>query len=344
MKDLLINDSPLLLINCWVPIKNTFIYINKFEDKELIMQQLLMEKDLNTSKLELYFITKDSEDKETAFVVYSVDLKSLRATFRDDFVKKLQESVSNKPIIDFDVVNTEEDCIEVLDSLKVNNLDKIKPFLNKLKAKDAVESNLDLNSIWGYVAVFTNKENKQINLFRKYQKVSGYKSKKQFAFKQGTLEVIEQKESLFLDFKADAIEIDGKMYVINRYYFHLLFAFQSAYKEYVENALDDLNNLKIIDNFDDFSKRCLSSNNLTKKLVKIIQEDRLKWLKENITKIPSVIEAYNLKVEIVDDKINFTKKSCNISDVMKLIMRCCVSDAVDGTKMFANTTKEVTYS
>jgi hypothetical protein len=296
--------------------------------------------DENT-EFELYFIKKNPKNEDNPFSSYHFELHQMRKDFRDNFIEKLQLKVTNKPVVNFDVVSYEEDSIEVLDSAQVNNLDKIKPILNKVVSSDAIDKKMDVNNIWGCVAILTNKDGKQMNIFRKYVKVSGFKAKKQYSIIGGKLTKVENKDSIFLDFDVDAIETDGKMYVANRYYFHLFFSFNSAYVRFVEKSLDDLKKEDVIENFDDFAERCLNSGNLTRKLVKVIEEDRLKWLNRNISKIPDVINEFNLKVKVENNKIIYTNKDCNISDVMKLITRCCVSDAVDGTKMFATSTKEV---
>ncbi|MFJ5791028.1 Kiwa anti-phage protein KwaB-like domain-containing protein [Lysinibacillus sp. NPDC093197] len=306
------------------------------------MQQILNKLNLEDSSIKLYFITKITESSITNYSSYTVDLNKQANNFRDDFLEKLQKDIENKPLNEFDVVSPEEDSIEYLPSTEVNNLSIIKSLLNPITSRPITDLDLILNDIWGYVAVLTLPDKKQVNIFRKYMKVSAYKAKAQFRLKNGQLEQIKPEQSIFLDFKTDSIEVDDKMYILNRYYFHIFFSFESAYVQFVEKALDDLSSLDIIENFGDFSKRCLSSGNLTKKLVTIIKENRLQWFKENIDKMPTMIKEYNLKVELQNNKIHFTKNGCKISDVMKLIMRCCVEDPVDGTKMFASRTKVVT--
>lgn len=305
------------------------------------MQEILSKLDLENSSIKLYFITKISDASVNNYASYTVDLNTQANKFREDFLEKLQESIENKPLNEFEIVTPEIDSIEFLNSAEVNNLSTIKSLLNPITAKPLTDLNLISDDIWGYIAVLTLPNKKQVNLFRKYVKVTAYKAKTQFRIKNGQLEKIKPEQSVFLDFKTDSIEIDNKMYVINRYYFHIFFAFDSAYVEFVEKALEDLRSVDAIENFDDFSKRCLSSGNLTKKLVTIIKEDRLKWFKENIDKMPQMVIDFDLKVKIQNNKIHFTNKDCKITDVMKLIMRCCVQDPVDGTKMIASRTKVV---
>lgn len=305
------------------------------------MQEILSKLDLENSSIKLYFITKISDASVNNYASYTVDLNTQANKFREDFLEKLQESIENKPLNEFEIVTPEIDSIEFLNSAEVNNLNTIKSLLNPITAKPLTDLNLISDDIWGYIAVLTLPNKKQVNLFRKYVKVTAYKAKTQFRIKNGQLEKIKPEQSVFLDFKTDSIEIDNKMYVINRYYFHIFFAFDSAYVEFVEKALEDLRSVDAIENFDDFSKRCLSSGNLTKKLVTIIKEDRLKWFKENIDKMPQMVIDFDLKVKIQNNKIHFTNKDCKITDVMKLIMRCCVQDPVDGTKMIASRTKVI---
>lgn len=305
------------------------------------MQEILSKLNLGNSSIKLYFITKITDNSVNKYASYTVDLNTQASKFREDFLRELQKSIENKQLNEFEIVTPEIDSIEFLNSAEVNNLSTIKSLLNPITAKPLTDLNLISDDIWGYIAVLTLPNKKQVNLFRKYVKVTAYKAKTQFKIKNGQLEKIKPEQSVFLDFKTDSIEIDNKMYVINRYYFHIFFAFDSAYVEFVEKALEDLRSVDAIENFDDFSKRCLSSGNLTKKLVTIIKDNRLKWFKENIDKMPQMVLDFDLKVKIQNNKIHFTNKDCRITDVMKLIMRCCVQDPVDGTKMIASRTKVV---
>lgn len=80
------------------------------------MQEILSKLDLENSSIKLYFITKISDASVNNYASYTVDLNTQANKFREDFLEKLQESIENKPLNEFEIVTPEIDSIEFLNS------------------------------------------------------------------------------------------------------------------------------------------------------------------------------------------------------------------------------------
>lgn len=289
---------------------------------------------------EIYYIIRTEEDGEYLYDSFHCNMPGLKGNLQNDYRKRVYDVIKGKNYEDFDVIGSQADSIEMLNSDKINNMKKIKAQLNKVSSRNASELNISVANIWGYVITYVNDKSKKLCLFRKFTLPKAFNEKRKLSIINGNLKEITD-EIFILDLNIDAIELAGKTYVINKYYFERLFSFDEEYVKCVETSMENLKNENIIENFDEFSMRCLESSNLVRKLVHVVKLDRLKWLKKNITGAKGVVAEYNLKVKIESDQIVYSKKDCNISDVMKLICGCCVKDAVDMHRYFASSVKEV---
>lgn len=291
-------------------------------------------------EFEIYYILREREEDENIYESFYCLMPGLKKDLEKNYKSAALEIIKKKGIVKFDVVVSEEDCIEVIQTNEVKNLKKILDKLNKIEAKVPSEIEVSLPDIWGYVITFINSDNKKLTLYRKFIYPKAFNERKKVSMIEGRLEEVD-KEIFTIDMCIDAMELDGITYITNKYYFEKFFEFNDEYRKCVEASLEDLKKEDIIENFDEFANRCLESNNLVRKLVYVVKEGRLKWLKKNIKNAETVVQEYKLKVSIENDKVCYSKKTCNITDVMKLICGCCVKDAVDMQKYFATSIKEV---
>ncbi|KOA94021.1 hypothetical protein ADU76_04210 (plasmid) [Clostridium botulinum] len=293
------------------------------------------------NKFQVYYITKESDkSKQVIYDSFYCNMgKELKESLIEGYKKSLNK-YGNYMISDYDVVIHEDDCIEKINSNDIKNMSIFKKLSNNINSKKASEIDVDINKIWGYAIVLKNDRNEKLIAFRKYSVSKNINENKKLSFVNGNVE--EYKQDIFsLDLKIDVIEINGVAYITNRYYFETMFGFKEEYRKYVNNSLSQLKQEDVIENFDDFSDRCLDSGNLVKKLVYVVKNDRLHWLKDNMISAQQVINEYNLKVKIENNKIQYSKKDCRITDVMKLICGCCVKDAVDRERYFASSVKKI---
>lgn len=293
-------------------------------------------------ELQIYYFIREYNKIEKQFIYdsfYCNIPNELRNTLVKDY-KAVVLSYKDCIVDKFDVIVSEAECVEKLDTTDIENMKLFKKLTNEINSKKGSEINIDINKIWGYAIVLKNTDGEKMILFRKYSISKALNENMKISFLNGNIEEIK-KEIFSLDLKIDAIELKGITYITSKYYFELFFSFKEEYVKYVNDSLESLKKENVIENFEEFAVRCLDSGNLVRKLVFVVKNDRLKWLKNNIGSAKDVIKEFGLKVEVWNDKIIYSNKGSNISDVMKLICGCCVKDAVDMKKYFATSVKEV---
>ena len=299
---------------------------------------------------QIYYIKRgDKVEDNYIYISYYCVMGKLKEKLSDEYKEKLYNYIQKRELLDFDVEDENGDCIEVLNSKEVYGLAKIKSTLDEFESNRATKTDFNINDIWGYAIVFNNNNNEKLTLFRKYTIPKSLSETKKIFFSkinnkredEGEVELID-KEIISLDLKIDSFELGDKVYVLSKYYFHQFFSYKEAYVKFVDDSLKMLGKIDVIDNFDDFCLRCKESFNLTKKMVKVIKEDRLNWLQNNIDSVIKVIDEYDLKVGISEDnkKIIYSNK-CKITDFMTLVCGECVRDAVDSEKGIARIVKKI---
>ncbi|PGR82054.1 hypothetical protein COC43_03245 [Bacillus thuringiensis] len=295
----------------------------------------------------IYLIFRNIDD-ETSEYLYSSSYfgfhKKDYQNFKDEYKDYLLKLVENKELTAYDISVTEKGAIEFISTSAVPNIDKVKKVLTPSES-DTIANDTDLNpvNIWGYSVVMQNSNGNIMRTYRKQVNAKLMKESKVLNFSQGEVKIIDQADRLILDFKIDAIEFDDECYVTNSYYFNQFFSYTEAHVNFAKENFDALEELAIIDNFNDFHARCLQSVTLVKRLVSVIKEDRLHWLQENFDAAKQVAIDYELKIEFDKDtdKINYSHTKCNITDVITLIRGGCVKDAVDMERYIASSVRKV---
>lgn len=291
-----------------------------------------------TNNFEIYFLVR-KDDRKDKFDSFYCHLDKVKKEIESKYKGKIEE-LQSRNIREYDVITTEVDTIEVIPSTEVPCFSEVNKLTNRINAKKAGDIDVKISDIWAIAYVYKNSENKKLIVFRKFTTPKTLNECKKLSIVGGNLKEI--KADIFtIDYKIDAIYVEGNIYVVNKYYFERIFSFDLKYVKYVEESIEKLRKENVIENFDEFTSRCLESGNLSRKLVYVVANDRLKWLKKNLKSAKEVIEEYDLKVTVENDKVVFSKKECKISDVMRLITGCCVKDAVDMHKYFASGVQEV---
>lgn len=300
-------------------------------------------KEVIDTKIYLIFRSVDDETNEYLYSSSYFGFKEKDyETFRTDYEEYLTESVKDRELTEYDISVTEKGSIETILSSQVPNLTKVKEVLSPPESRTIIEDkDFDPVKIWGYVIVMKNEDGNILRTYRKQVNAKLMKESKVLNFIQGEVKIIKSDDRLILDFKADAIEFGDECFITNNHYFNQFFSYTEAHVNYANANFDGLKEIDIIVNFDDFHSRCIESVTLVKRLVAVIKEERLIWLKANFSKAKKVATDYGLKIEFDGDKINYNSKNCNISDVITLIRGGCVTDAIDMERYIASSVRKV---
>ncbi len=128
-----------------------------------------------------------------------------------------------------------------------------------------------------------------------------------FGNQPGTYDVIEEAVFLF-DRHVDCISYNGQMFILQKYYFYEIFDLEEELKKIAEKALDELEEMDFIANFDQFRFDCLHHKHKYRILSKIYLKPYFHDL--NIDGMEKIIGTYErpIKVEWRGNKPDLKRK------------------------------------
>lgn len=128
---------------------------------------------------------------------------------------------------------------------------------------------------------------------------------------QDTYDVIEEQVFLF-DRHVDCISYDGQMYVLQKYYFYTIFRMEEELKKTAQKALDALERMDFINNFQKFKNDCLKHRNKYRLLSKIYFKPY--FLNLTVDHLEKVIDEYERPVKVEFVGLSRQKKLLYSSD------------------------------
>ncbi|MEG7965894.1 Kiwa anti-phage protein KwaB-like domain-containing protein [Bacillus cereus group sp. Sample30] len=287
-------------------------------------------------RLEIHYITKSRNTALTnQYTKFEISVPMNVANEIKDLVfGNLVEKLTGLELREHDPVISEANTLEHLPLYEVDN------FENIVSAPEGQVSELDFGNIWGYtIKVYFGQANHDIVFFKKFAYPRLLKKSIKLRLRNDIFDVIES-EVVTIDDVIHSFSLDGTMFILNKAQFEKLFNFSSTYQQYVNQSVETLEELHVIENFEQFTNDCLESDTLTRRLVKTIKDERFENLQRNITNVPRVIDEFALNVHFVDDKIVYGDGS-TITDIITLIKGACVYGALDDERYIASDTKSL---
>lgn len=294
----------------------------------------------NTNQVKmLYLVRTRRRSSENEYVAFNVPItEEIILGIKNSLLHDVIEKITGKTITDFNPTNSEIGTLEVLPTNNINNFQSIYSSISATFPENIDE--LDFNSIWGYCFIINDDTpGNEILLFKKHSHPKLLDRGWLLSLVNGAYNILEDK-IVTIDSDVDALSFGGNTYVLNKYKFEKFFNFSNAYQEVVNRSISSLQQLEVIENFDEFAQQCLISDTLTRRLVKIIDESRFQTLQSCLTNVPQVINDFALNVRFANNKIVFDDTS-TITDIITLIRGACVIGALDQTKYLANDTKTI---
>ncbi len=112
---------------------------------------------------------------------------------------------------------------------------------------------------------------------------------------QENYDVIEDQAFLF-DRHVDCLSYGGQMFVLQKYYFYTIFHLEEELKKTAQKALDELEIMDFIQNFQPFKHDCLRNKNKYRVLSKIYFKPYFRSL--TIDKLEQTIDDYQMPIQV----------------------------------------------
>lgn len=291
--------------------------------------------------IHLYFVERLKGSEGYNYISYSPSLCSnLNGELSTLLMDFLLKTVNGKSLCEFNPLIYEELTLEFINSCNIPNFNKIYESIELLPSQ-SMESvkNFSFSDIWFYCVKLEAQSGENIILFKKYSHSRALKSGFTLFLNNGTLNKIDN-NIISIEDRSDAFYLDNNLYVLNRYFFELIFNLSDAYKDVLENALSKLEQCDIIEGFDDFKEACLDSNQIAKKFTRIMREGGLETFINHINSVPAIINDFNLNIQFRNRKLIYEDKT-SLSDIIKLLSNDFVEAALNKQKYEAPLKKPI---
>lgn len=294
-------------------------------------------------QIKMYYLTKTKRSTGNEYLAYGVPIAAdIRSEIKELIIDGVVSKLQDKTLAEFDTTYTETGTIQFLDTAQVNNYNNITEAVSTVLTESLEE--LDFSKIWGYCIsiVYDREERKEALFFKKFTYPKVMRNGIRLKLSNGSYDKLDER-IITIDNDVHSFSVNSVMYVLNKSSFESFFNFSTAYQYKVQSSIDTLQELDVVNNLDGFVQHCLTSDTLTRRLVKIINEEKFERLQSFISRVPAVIQEFTLDVnfDASTNKIIYDENS-NVSDIITLIKGACVKGALDNEPYIAVDTKSIT--
>ena len=223
-----------------------------------------------------------------------------------------------------DVIHSEE----ILNEITVNYTD------DKI-----VSENTDLSKIkFIVIQIYTN--SKTLYLFKKYiQPSTAYKTSQKYTFSGGLLKPFTD-EIITINSFVDAFLLGNLYYVYNRNAFNSIFMYKDVFVKILNDNSEMVRNSSLLTEADQFMADCEADGRYLSRLTKVILAKGFEEVRKKKAEIPSVIKEFNLSLKTSKDGEIVYRGKEDIPEILNLLLRHYVIDALTSNKMIAAAIQE----
>lgn len=223
-----------------------------------------------------------------------------------------------------DVLHSEE----ILNEITVNYTD------DKI-----VSDNTDLSKIkFIVIQIYTN--SKTLYLFKKYiQPSTAYKTSQKYTFSGGLLKPFTD-EIITINSFVDAFLLGNLYYVYNRNAFNSIFMYKDVFAKILNDNSEMVRNSSLLTEADQFMADCEADGRYLSRLTKVILAKGFEEVRKKKIEIPSVIKEFNLSLKTSKDGEIVYRGKEDIPEILNLLLRHYVIDALTSNKMIAAAIQE----
>ena len=230
-------------------------------------------------KVKLYFVERNKSQKTK-----EISYNSLKTTINVNIGKELIEVGlrqvkaiigKNPEYIEYGIIPySDKKYVETIDKNNVPNLSQIIIQISNPDIDVFEDSNT--NKIFGYVVKIEN-ANETLFLFRKYAAKKLLEADKiPMRFKQGNFQKLNY-QIMAIDTVYDAAlilkegdnSLQSKVFIFNRSKFESMFSFIDFYEKEINETLEEINDMSLFDNVEEFIDLCKNDSRMIKKFARI---------------------------------------------------------------------------
>ena len=316
--------------------------LSKEELKEMIFDfKLLIEKDL-VEVNSILMIQNKKKAQQYKGLRTGIDLKGIRPLV-EETLKYISEELDDRTLDMYDLEIAVDQSVQMVDRREVIHSDEI---LGEITIEDRednrITENTDLRDIkFTVVQIYSIKNDKSLYLFMKYIHPSKkYKKSVRYLLSgSGELKPFNN-EIIVLSSVVDAMLFDDVYYVFNRNDFNSFFSYKDVFTRIIADNRDTIRNSGLLQESEQFLTDCEKDGRYLPRLTKAILAKSFEEVAKREKEIPRVVESFNLSLEISEKgKIVYRGKE-DIPELLNLLLRHYVIDALTTNKMIAAAIQE----
>lgn len=294
----------------------------------------------NTAEINVMLVDQNNQRKKRyKGLMLKTKLSDLQAVIDDSF-SYLTGELDKRTLDIYDLEISVDDSTQMVKKSDViHGAEILGEITTEYNDDNVVSESTDLSKIkFLVIQIYANE--KSLYLFKKYvQPSSAYKTCQKYILSGGLLKPFTE-EIITIHSIVDAILLDEVYYVFNRNTFNSMFAYKDVFARILNENADMIRKSGLLTEADQFMADCESDGRYLTRLTKVILAKGFDEVSKKKAEIPGVIKEFNLSLKAsVDGEIIYRGKE-DIPELLNLLLRHYVIDALTSNKMIAAAIQE----
>ena len=237
----------------------------------------------------------------------------------------------------YDLEISIDDSVQIIEKEDViHGKEILEEITLEYKEDNTIIETTDLSKIkFMVIQIYNSKENKSIYLFKKYvQPSKAYRKSQKYIFSGGLLRPFMD-EIITINSNVDAILMDEYYYIFNRNSFNSIFNYKDVFKKILDENSEMIRTSGLMSDPNQFVKDCEANGRHLTRLTKIILAKGFEEVSKKKEDIPTVVKEFNLSIKISENGQIIYRGKEDIPEILNLLLRHYVIDALTSDKMIA---------
>lgn len=206
---------------------------------------------------------------------------------------------------------------------------------------NTVTENTDLSKIkFMVIQIYDGEDDSSIYLFKKYvQPSTAYKTSQKYTLSGGLLKPFMD-EIITINAYVDAFLIDDFYYIFNRNSFNSIFSYKDVFKKILDDNTEMIQESGLMTDSDQFLADCETDGRYLTRLTKAILAKGFEEVAKKKEEIPTVVKEFDLSLKISENGEIVYRGKEDIPELLNLLLRHYVIDALTSNKMIAAAIQE----
>ena len=268
-------------------------------------------------------------------------LSDVKEVIADSFYF-ITDELDKRTLDTYDLEISVDESVQMVEKDNViHGTEIIDEITQEYKKDNTVTESTDLFKIkFMVIQIYNSEDDSSIYLFKKYiQPSSAYKKSQKYILSGGLLKPFKDK-IITINSYVDAFLIDGYYYIFNRNSFNSIFSYKDVYKKILDDNTEMIRKSGLMSDSDQFVADCEADGRYLIRLTKAIIAKGFEEVAKKKNEIPTVVKEFELSLKTSESGEIVYRGKEDIPEVLNLLLRHYVIDALTSNKMIAAAIQE----